>query len=120
MAKQPLNGVLQHLRNMAAVLTYRDLSDRDLLERFVGTRDEAAQQLGLSSGSLHGRLERARDMLRERLVKRGLILSAVMSAAVLGESVARAALAPTFVVSSTKAAMLLAVGQPLTEIGVTS
>src|SRR5882724_9757624 len=42
MAKQPLNGVLQHLRNMAAVLTYRELSDRDLLERFVGARDEAA------------------------------------------------------------------------------
>src|SRR5882724_4118595 len=42
MAKQPLNGVLQHLRNMAAVLTYRELSDRDLLERFVGERDEAA------------------------------------------------------------------------------
>src|SRR6266478_5936765 len=42
MAKQPLNGVLQHLRNMAAVLTYRGLSDRHLLERFVGARDEAA------------------------------------------------------------------------------
>src|SRR4030088_2861079 len=42
MAKQPLNGVLKHLRNMAAVVTYRELSDRDLLERFVGARDEAA------------------------------------------------------------------------------
>jgi hypothetical protein len=38
-----------------------------------------------------------------------------MSATALGESVAQAALAPTFVVSSTKAAMLLAAGQSLSE-----
>src|SRR5437867_6716984 len=79
------------------------------------TRDQAAQQLGLSPGSLHGRLERGRDLLRERLTKRGLTLSAVMSAAALGEGAAQAALAPTFVVFSTKAALLLAAGQPLTE-----
>jgi len=79
------------------------------------TRDEAAQRLGLSPGSLHGKLERARRMLRERLTRRGLALSAVMSAATFGECVAQAALSPTFVVSSTKAAMLLAAGQPLTE-----
>jgi RNA polymerase sigma factor (sigma-70 family) len=243
MAKQSLNGALQHLRKMAAVQTYRRVSDRELLERFVGerdeaaftvmierhgpmvlgvcrralsnshdaedacqatflvlarraasvrkktslsswlhgvacrvaakltrdyarrkkrerrvdapapkdpaaevtwrevqatldaelqrlpdrfrtplilcylecmTRDEAAQQLGLSLGSLHGRLERARDLLRELLTKRGLTLSAVMTAAALGEKV-QAALAPTIVVSSTKAAMLLVAGQPLTE-----
>jgi len=42
MAKQPLNGVLKHIRKMAAVQTYRKLSDRVLLERFVGARDEAA------------------------------------------------------------------------------
>jgi RNA polymerase sigma factor (sigma-70 family) len=244
MAKQSLNGVLQHLRKVAAVQTYLGLSDRELLERFVGTHDEAAftvlierhgpmvlgvcrralpnfhdaedacqaaflvlarkagsvrkktslsswlhgvacrvaatltrdharrksrehgvdvpapkdpaaevtwremqtildeeleqlperyrapvilcylewmtredagKQLGLSPGSLHGRLERGRDLLRERLTKRGLTLAAVMSAAALGESVAQAALAPTFVVSSTKAAVLLAAGQRLTE-----
>jgi RNA polymerase sigma factor (sigma-70 family) len=79
------------------------------------TRDEAAGQLGLSPGSLHGRLQRARDMLRDRLAKRGLTLSAVMSAAVLGESVAQAALSPTFVVTSTKAALLLAAGKPVAE-----
>jgi RNA polymerase sigma factor (sigma-70 family) len=78
------------------------------------TRDDAAKQLGLSPGSLHGRLERGRGLLRERLIKRGLTFSAVISAAALGESVSQAALAPTFVVSSTKAALLLAAGQPLT------
>jgi len=42
MAKQPLNGVLQHLRKVAAVHTSRELPDRELLERFVSARDEAS------------------------------------------------------------------------------
>jgi RNA polymerase sigma factor (sigma-70 family) len=79
------------------------------------TRDEAAAQLGLSSGALHGRLERARDLLRDRLTKRGLTLSAALSAAALGESVAQSAIPPLFIVSSTKAAMLIAAGQPLSD-----
>jgi RNA polymerase sigma factor (sigma-70 family) len=79
------------------------------------TRDEAAQQLGLSPGRLHGRLERARELLRKCLTKRGLTLSAVMTAAALGESATQAALAPTFVVISTRAALLLATGQPLVK-----
>lgn len=244
MAKQPLNGVLQHIRKVAAVHTYRELSDCDLLERFVGardeaaftilierhgpmvlgvcrralpnfhdaddacqatflvlarkassvrkktslsawlhgvacrvaanlkrdharrktrehgvdapapkdpaaevswrevqailddelqrlperyraplilcylecmTRDEAAMQLGLSPTTLYGRLERARDLMRACLTKRGLTLGAAVSAAIFGEGVVQAALAPTFVVSSTKAAMLVAAGQPLAE-----
>jgi RNA polymerase sigma factor (sigma-70 family) len=244
MAKQPLNGVLQHIRKMAAVQTYREFSDCDLLERFVAardeaaftalidrhgpmvlgvcrralpnfhdaedacqatflvlartaasvrkktslsswlhgvafrvaaklkrgharrksreygadapaprdpaaevswrevqaildeelqrlperyrapvilcylecmTRDEAAKQLGLLPTTLYGRLERARDMLRTCLTKRGLTLSAAISAAAVGEGAVQAALAPTFVVSSTKAAMLLAAGQAITD-----
>ena len=42
MAKQSLDAVLQHLRKMAAVQTYRELSDRELLERFVGACDDTA------------------------------------------------------------------------------
>src|ERR1700729_2718339 len=42
MAKQSVNGVLQHLRKVAAVQTYHGLSDCDLLERFVGAHDDAA------------------------------------------------------------------------------
>src|SRR5580765_438678 len=42
MAKKSLNGVLQHLRMVAAVQTSRVLSDSELLERFVAARDEAA------------------------------------------------------------------------------
>jgi RNA polymerase sigma factor (sigma-70 family) len=77
------------------------------------TRDEAARQLGLSPTTLHGRLERARNLLRARLGKRGLTLAAVMSATV-GDAV-QAAVAPTLVVSSTKAAMMLGAGQPVAD-----
>src|SRR5262249_36977878 len=77
------------------------------------TRDEAAQQLGISLDSLRGRLERGRSLLRKRLARRGLTLSAALMATMLGESVARAALPATFVVSSTKAALLFAAGQPV-------
>jgi RNA polymerase sigma factor (sigma-70 family) len=79
------------------------------------TRDEAAEHLGLPPTTLHGRLEDARELLREVLSKRGLTLGAVMSAAAIGEGVVQAALSPTFVVSSTKAAILLAAGQPLAD-----
>src|SRR5580704_12477281 len=42
MGRQSLNGVLQHLRTMAAVQTTRGLSDCELLERFLKGHDEAA------------------------------------------------------------------------------
>ena len=41
------------------------------------TRDEAAQSLGLSLATLKRRLERGRDVLRIRLTRRGLALSAI-------------------------------------------
>ena len=79
------------------------------------TRDEAAQQLGLKSATLHGRLERGRNLLRERLTRRGLSLSAALFATALGESALRAALPASFVISSAKAAMALAAGQTATD-----
>ena len=79
------------------------------------TRDEAAGQLGLQAGSLHGRLERGRTLLRQRLTRRGLTLSAALCATALGEGAAIAALSPTAVVASTKAAVLFAGGHALTE-----
>jgi RNA polymerase sigma factor (sigma-70 family) len=82
------------------------------------TRDEAAKQLGILPTTLHGRLERARHLLGSRIARRGLTLGAVLSASALSQGVVQAALAPTFVVSSTKAALLLAAGKPLTESGI--
>ena len=42
MAGRSLNGVLQHIRKVAAVHADRGLSDRELLERFIAAGDEGA------------------------------------------------------------------------------
>ena len=47
------------------------------------TQDEAAKDLGCTKGVLKGRLERARTLLRKRLLRRGLTLSAGALTAVL-------------------------------------
>src|SRR5947209_7719383 len=65
--------------------------------------------------AVHGRLERGRTLLRARLTRRGLTLSAALFATALGDSAAHAALPATFVISWTKAAMALAGGQPLAD-----
>jgi RNA polymerase sigma factor (sigma-70 family) len=68
------------------------------------SREEAARQLGWSPGSLKGRLERARELLRGRLTRRGLALSAGALAAVLSEQAAAAAVPPAVLNSTLQAA----------------
>src|SRR5262245_9256097 len=46
------------------------------------SREEAAKLLGWSAGAVKGRLERGRQALRQRLVRRGVTLSAAMLAVV--------------------------------------
>lgn len=55
--------------------------------------EEAAQQLGWTTGSVKGRLERGRARLHARLVRRGLTLSAALAAAELSRGMAAAAIA---------------------------
>jgi RNA polymerase sigma factor (sigma-70 family) len=76
------------------------------------THDEAARRLGITPGALRGRLARGRRLLRNRLLRRGLSLSAALTAG-LGQGVARAALSPPLVIASSRAAVLLASGQPV-------
>jgi RNA polymerase sigma factor (sigma-70 family) len=74
------------------------------------THNEAALLLGWSAGQLRGLLDRGRERLRSRLVRRGITLSAVgaLSAAV-----------PSALAESTlKAAALFASGKTLAESGV--
>src|ERR1700722_14445099 len=55
------------------------------------SRDEAAAQLGWSVGSVKGRLERGREILRSRLAKRGITLSAALAATLITAAGAQAA-----------------------------
>jgi RNA polymerase sigma factor (sigma-70 family) len=72
------------------------------------TQDQAAQQLGLSLATLKRRLEQSRELLRSRLSRRGIALSAVLSAAAITE-VAAAPL-PVLVVPTVQAALSIASG----------
>ncbi len=81
------------------------------------TQDEAARRLGLPKGTLKGRLERARELLRARLVKRGLGPAALL-AAVSMPLAAQASLPPATLSATAKAASLAAAGSLL--VGVVS
>jgi RNA polymerase sigma factor (sigma-70 family) len=73
------------------------------------TRDEAAQQLGWSLGTLKRRLEQGREYLRARLARRGLTWAAVLAAAGIGQK-AMAGGIPAGFVASTVRAVLQAAG----------
>jgi RND family efflux transporter MFP subunit len=75
------------------------------------THEEAAKDLGCTQGVLKGRLERARNLLRKRLLRRGLTLSAGALPAVLCPS--GTAVPPALATATVKAALLVATGQGL-------
>jgi RNA polymerase sigma factor (sigma-70 family) len=75
------------------------------------SREEAAEQLGWSAGAVKGMLERGRELLRRRLIRRGVTLSALSLAGMLAEN-ARSAATPAALNEITiKAALLFAAGQ---------
>jgi RNA polymerase sigma factor (sigma-70 family) len=69
------------------------------------TNEQAARELGWPTGSMSRRLSKARELLRARLVRRGLTLSAGTWAVLLAEQ-ARAAPLPAALVLRTSQAML--------------
>jgi RNA polymerase sigma factor (sigma-70 family) len=70
------------------------------------TRDEAAQQLGCPLGTLKSRLERGRELLRARLGRRGVTLSAALAVVGLAAPAAQATPAELVGAVTAKAAAL--------------
>jgi RNA polymerase sigma factor (sigma-70 family) len=83
------------------------------------TQDEAARELGCKKGTLKEWLERARKLLRSRLVRRGIALTAALPAAVLTQSPA-AAVPPLLVAGTAQAATLFAAGRAAVAEGVSA
>ncbi|MBL8794339.1 MAG: hypothetical protein JNM56_10575, partial [Planctomycetia bacterium] len=75
------------------------------------TNMQAARELGWPTGSISSRLERARELLRDRLAGRGIALSAGGVAALLTENAAPAAVAHCLVENTVRAAIGFAAGK---------
>jgi RNA polymerase sigma factor (sigma-70 family) len=75
------------------------------------SRDEAARQLGLSLGTFRRRLEQGRALLRQRLERRGLPLSAIFAAVLGTEEAAQASVPLALAQSAVQTAMRAALGK---------
>lgn len=78
-------------------------------------QEDAARQLGWSKSTLIRRLEEARLALGRRLTRRGVSWSAALSAILLSDCVASAALPPQLVGSTVEAASLVVAGAVTTS-----
>jgi RNA polymerase sigma factor (sigma-70 family) len=79
------------------------------------THEQAGQQLGCARGTIKDRLEKARELLRKRLARRGLALSATWFAASLSEGTS-AAVSTELMQTTVRGAMLFSMGQSPTGI----
>jgi RNA polymerase sigma factor (sigma-70 family) len=71
----------------------------------------AAQQLGWATGTLKSRLMRGRELLRDRLTQRGVLLSGGAMTLALTNSAATGSVPSALTASTTQAALLFAAGQ---------
>ncbi|MGE3804213.1 MAG: sigma-70 family RNA polymerase sigma factor, partial [Gemmataceae bacterium] len=77
--------------------------------------EEAAQRMGCPRGTILWRLSRGRDLLRERLNRRGVALTATAVTAALTEQTASAGVPAALAESTARACLTLAAGKPLAE-----
>lgn len=74
------------------------------------TRDEAAEELGWSSGSVKGRLERGRELLKSRLEARKMTLPSVLAAGLLLDGSASASVPSALAAATVQAGVQFSAG----------
>ena len=80
------------------------------------TQDEAARQLGWKKRTVKARLARGRDLLRRRLTRRGLTLSAALTGPLLSPGPSSAVVPARLTEATVRAAALLAAGGGVTAM----
>jgi RNA polymerase sigma-70 factor (ECF subfamily) len=75
------------------------------------THEQAARELGWPSGSMSRRMNRARELLRERLARRGLTLSTGLLFMLIAKNAGAVTVSPTLASMTTKAALAFGAGQ---------
>jgi RNA polymerase sigma factor (sigma-70 family) len=77
---------------------------------------QAAAELGCKEGTVASRVNRARHLLRRRLSRRGIQLSALLAVVSVAEGAGRAALPPALAQSTVSFGLLVAAGGPAAAI----
>jgi RNA polymerase sigma factor (sigma-70 family) len=84
------------------------------------SRQETASELGLKEGTVSSRIAQARRLLQQQMIRRGVTLSAALTAGVLWGRSAWASLPATLVQPTVKAALQVVAGQTVSQAAVPS
>ena len=84
------------------------------------THEEAAVELGWPRGSMARRLDRAQELLRDRLTGRGVTLASGVAVLLANEQAAFPAVSPSLLAATVENAALIDAGSPILSAAITS